>query len=253
MAAVLEALLNDESQGPDSKSIKSALGHLQSQLEDQRAGMNAALDAATRAAHAATMAAEGVQRLMRMQSGIPSPPSSGGDMANPPPPTPPTARVMATRDKERIQKHLHVAGRDFEKVLRKYLTMTNVAKNITKELQDMQETYRHHPAGTRPFRSPYDLVELDEVWPAIAENDLVVGFTIEKGSTRKEAMEKVYYESVVKNKQILCGGILGHVEALKPKTTKEAFVATAGSTQRTKVLCTCPWIRLQPRRETRSS
>lgn len=113
-----------------------------------------------------------------------------------------------------------MAGRDFEKVLRKYLTMTNLAKNITKELQDMQVMYRHYPAGTRPFRSPYDLVELDEVWPAGTESDLVVG------STRKDAMEKEYYESIVKNKQILCEGILGHVEALKPKTTKEARVSS---------------------------
>lgn len=46
-------------------------------------------------------------------------------------------------------------------------------------------------------------MELDEVWPAVAKNDLM-GFTLEEGSTGNKAMEQVYYESVAKSKEILC-------------------------------------------------
>lgn len=69
-------------------------------------------------------------------------------------------------------------------------------------------------------------MELDEAWPATAEGDLAVGYTIPKGSTRKAAMEKIYFESVVANKKILSDAMKVHLEALKPRASKQAFLGS---------------------------
>lgn len=91
-----------------------------------------------------------------------------------------------------------------------------------------------------PFRSLYDLVELDEAWPAVAENGIVLGLAIGKASTRKEAKEKVHYESVLKNKQILCEAIFGHAEAPKLKTSEDASVSNCRKYEATEGLVHLP-------------
>lgn len=187
---VLDGLFDDDTQ-PDIKKMKSALSHLSDQLESQRHGINTAIEVATQAARAAALAAEGLNQLMssRERSAQPDP--------RPPPglstatvtlsPTQPMekvspAKIVAARERDRIRRHLAKTSREYEKHLRKFFAMQNLEKKLSSEVAAMSESFGHYPPGTKPFKMPYDLSEMDTCLPECEEADLHITCVINHGT-----------------------------------------------------------------------
>ena len=86
-----------------------------------------------------------------------------------------------------------------------------------------------YPAGTRPFKSPLEQHELDEEWSKTKEEPFTFQVQIEKGASRRRAMQKIHRGAAEALRSIDVENIKTHNEALSKKVSKVAFVETCAS------------------------
>lgn len=138
------------------------------------------------------------------------------------------AKQIVKREREKVEKHISTVARDYDKHLRKF----------EKEAQDMKSMYCHYPPSTKPWRAPYDRVELDEELEGAAEGDVRLSITIPKGSTRRQAMERVCFFATATNKDIMYDSVKKHYLAMEEKIPASGSSRHATITNRNMVLPT---------------
>lgn len=139
------------------------------------------------------------------------------------------AKQIVKREYTMVEKHIASLAREYDKHLRKFLAMGNLMYKFDKEVQEMKATYGHYPPVTKPWRAPYDLVELDEELEGVADGEVTLSITIPQGSTRRQAMERVYFFATVTNKEIMSGAVKKHYAAMEEKTTRKWFFEVCNS------------------------
>ena len=119
-----------------------------------------------------------------------------------------TARVP-DEVKSIITKTMRKAGERIKKNLKAQKRLDTARKDLV-----VMETAGRYPAGTRPFKCPSELVELDEVLKDSTRNKYVFQVEIPQGTSRREALATLHHEFTRASKKI-------NLEAMEEKVAKE--------------------------------
>ena len=93
-----------------------------------------------------------------------------------------------------------------------------------KDVEFMKQEGLRYPAGTRPFRSPQELAELDAVVPECANQPMDFSVKLEAGTTRRQALAKIHHAFTKFHKQCMATALEAQMEAKKMVTTRQAFL-----------------------------
>lgn len=80
-----------------------------------------------------------------------------------------------------------------------------------------------YPPGTRPWRARGDSVQLDECWIPSRESDLNITICVQKGSSRRDALQWIHHGLEMARKDIHAESLAEHINCLKPLTTRSTF------------------------------
>lgn len=123
-----------------------------------------------------------------------------------------------------LDKSIKKTGLRFKDNVHKYVNMKVTVKKARRDLEILKDRTAgksRYPAGTKPWRSPLQLVELDEVMPECLEEDHKVIFTIPRDTRLRDAMLHVHHGMTVFTKDLLLGSLEKHWLGLKAKTTRQ--------------------------------
>lgn len=77
-----------------------------------------------------------------------------------------------------------------------------MVQGLQRNVDDMRNKPLHYPAGTRPFKSPEDQIEIDELLGCCRNDDFTFSVVISKDTTRREAMHNPHHSLAVFTKQV---------------------------------------------------
>ena len=179
----------------------------------------------------AMMFAKGVTPAAQMpEVGVPPP---GAEQQAVPPtiidPASPDIAPSAVLQKQldaHLDKSVKKAGLKFKDIVQKYVSMEVSVKKARSDLtvlKDRTGDKFRYPAGTRPWRSPLQLVELDDVMPECREEAHNVIIGIPRGTTVRGAMLHVHHAMTAFTKSLLLSALEKHWAGLKAKTTRQSL------------------------------
>ena len=131
---------------------------------------------------------------------------------------------------EDLCKEIEKAVSEHEKVLRKHLKNE---KSIEKSANDLLFFEKHskelsYPKGMKAFKSNLKFAELDEPVEASKLADFSWTITVEKGTSRRAAMQKLHWSASRAIKQLDSEALLHHRQNLREKTAKIHLLGTCG-------------------------
>ena len=164
--------------------------------------------------------------LQEMMQRMSQPESS---RANPPAPSAevqpgPRREVADAEVPPEIKKAITKLGRNFEGDVRKYLSMQDKVAQAKKDVEFMKQEGLRYPAGTRPFKSPQELADLDTVIPECANQPMDFIVKLDTGTTRRQALAKIHHSFTKFYKQCMAKALEVQMEAKKQVTTRQAFL-----------------------------
>ena len=147
-------------------------------------------------------------------------PPAGSTQSQPRPRTEPVDVEVPSEIKKAIAK----LGKNFEGGVRKYLSMQDKVAQAKKDFEIMRQEGLRYPAGTRPFKSPQELADLDAVVPECATQPMDFTVKLEAGTTRRQALAKIHHAFTKYYKQCMAKALEVQMEAKKTVTTRQAFL-----------------------------
>ena len=122
-------------------------------------------------------------------------------------------------------KHYVKVARKFEENVLRYQNSDRNLRQVRADIDEMKNSSVKFkcPPGTRPWKSPGDGVQLDQLWIPSKEEDYVVSIVVPKGSTRREVLQQVHHCHDMSRKDVHAEALCEHVNLLKPLTTRSAF------------------------------
>jgi hypothetical protein len=137
--------------------------------------------------------------------------------------TPPVIEAKALDGS--ASKHYVKVARKFEENVLRYQNSDRNLRQVRADIDEMKNSsvkFRY-PPGTRPWKSPGDGVQLDQLWIPSKEEDYVVSIVVPKGSTRREVLQQLHHCHEMSRKDVHAEALCEHVNLLKPLTTRSAF------------------------------
>ena len=173
------------------------------QVQPQQVHVEAAVSAAGQAAHAASTAAASAAAAAGSLVGANTKP--GGE------------KIPAS-----ITKAWESAAQKLEKDITKYKKAVHRVKKLREDVATFAQGEKSkdiYPAGVRPFRSPADQEELDQIWSKVVQHPYAWEIKIPQGCSRRDAMRIVHWSAAYFLKGMDLEAQEGAMAALKTKTS----------------------------------
>lgn len=101
------------------------------------------------------------------------------------------------------------------------LAVKDKIEQINADIDDMRSNPFQYLAGTRPFKSPVEFLELDGPWSHSSRDRWC--FDVDKGTIRREVMMETHHAVTTLIKQCFLEAELEHHTKASAKCTKEAY------------------------------
>lgn len=124
-----------------------------------------------------------------------------------------------------LMKQMDSVGASFEKEVRKHVRSIDRVKHMRElcEFFEKDETQERYPAGVRPFKSPMEQAELDLTWSKAQHESVKINVEVRKGSTMREALQKLHWNFAKMSKHIELEAAMQHQDDMKLRVTKTAL------------------------------
>lgn len=144
---------------------------------------------------------------------------------------------LATAKKlpEELLKHFKDTARDFERRTTKYLNV-NKTKQALKEKCEVFAGNNpangfKYPNGVRAWHAPVEVDSIDEGWSSAKDEDHCCTITIPKGTSRRDAMQRIHYVCQGWLTDLHYETVAAHAEVLRRTVAKDEFVKACGAWQ----------------------
>lgn len=129
-----------------------------------------------------------------------------------------------------LEKHISKVTSQFEKQVVKFLKNKELLSAGIEQLKVLNEpgTIRY-PSGIRPFKSPEERLDLDDVLQQCQSQESVLSISLTTGTTRRAAMQQVHHFCTKFLKAVDNEGRQSYVDALKVSVTRKAFIDSCTS------------------------
>ena len=124
-----------------------------------------------------------------------------------------------------IEKQLMKTVRSFETDLRKFVNMQHKVEQAKQDYELMKADGHRYPTGTRPFKSPVELEDLDNVLSECSAGPSSFSVAIPQGTTKRQAMLLIHHSFTKFYKRCIWEALQVQMDAKKDLTTKAAFIA----------------------------
>ena len=99
--------------------------------------------------------------------------------------------------------------------MKKFLWTKAQLEGISADLKVMEQKLRY-PSGTRPYKGPEELAQLDEPLFEAQHCQIIFEIVLEKGISHREAMQTVHHYMSKCHKNWLQEAHTAHLDTLKP-------------------------------------
>ena len=124
-----------------------------------------------------------------------------------------------------VEKQLHKVVKTFESDLRKYINLQGRVDKTKEDVKVLGEPGLKYPSGTRPFKSPVELTDLDNVISDCVNGDSTWVVKLPKGTTKRQAMGIIHHSFTGMYKQFSLEALQAQLDAKKAVTTRHAFLS----------------------------
>ena len=230
----------------DSKRLKAEVDEMRRFMQNQQDQLLVAIRTATAAALAATEASKAIARfgddgarqsVLALTSATAGPQApveqestryaGGAETTAQSHHAPPVSAVPATRTDRLppvIGEAIERVKKEFTKDVRKFLKAKQKANRSSEELASFDDAKMLLPKGIKPFTSVTTLTELDEMMDGTKTQQLVLAINIPQGTTRRRALEMVYYQSSKFAKQVDNEALREKAKNAEIKARKQTFL-----------------------------
>ena len=130
-----------------------------------------------------------------------------------------------------IHKHLDGIAKTYEKTITKYMRSRNQVKKLGDDLDFLAapENNFKYPPGTRPFKSPVEFAQLDEVLAETATGPVVFEVRMARGTSRREALAQLHFQNTCWQKKIHLEAATEYHEVLTAAAKKQTYLDACNS------------------------
>ena len=142
---------------------------------------------------------------------------------------PPSVNDMKPKDlPEAISKIIAREANIFEKTMKKYVKNEERISSVTEQIEffDEDTSKSRYPSGVKAFKSVESMSELDDEWLKTTESDYELKININKGSSIRQAMRTLHWETARNLRIMDQEAMLNHRKTLYPSVKKDHFKQT---------------------------
>ena len=217
------------------EDLASVVLQMQRTMQEQSLGIMEAVRVASAAANASMSMASAMQQGFSLMGPLALPsaaavPQPVPDLSTPVGLVPAAGGAGLRHIPPDLEKHISKVTSQFEKQVVKFIRNKELLAGGIDQLKVLDEPGAHrYPSGIRPFKSPEERADLDACLNECQISDCVFTCTIEKGSTRRAAMQQVHHCCTRFLKAADNEGRQGYVDSLRASVTRKAFVEACTS------------------------
>ena len=132
-----------------------------------------------------------------------------------------------------VHSHLVACAKKYEKAVRRFINAEAACLKLKDQVDLLNEKdsagFGRVPPGCRPCKTPVELVQLDDVYPACAQGDLVVNVRIPKGCTFRDSMKHFHHAHLLFSRTLQLEAEQLCCAAARSETSKGVFLAACNN------------------------